>query len=75
MDALEQTVKKFTNLMDGKVISNVSVRTIIEYYQSLVDSKPAVHKSIGNIEQQFQEQEIDELTEADFWDGDDSQCW
>jgi hypothetical protein len=53
----------------------VSVRTIINYYQSLVDSKPAVHKSIGNIEQQFQEQEIDELTEADFWDGDDSQCW
>jgi hypothetical protein len=70
--AVEKTIKKFTNLLDGKTI-NVAVKTILDYYNSLLENKDMVVKSVSNIEQNFQEEEIQEmLEEADYWDGDET---
>jgi hypothetical protein len=70
--AVEKTIKKFTNLLDGKTI-NVGVKTILDYYNSLLENKDMVVKSVSNIEQNFQEEEIQEmLEEADYWDGDET---
>ena len=60
--ALSATIKKFTNLYDGDVLPNVGVRTIINYYEILLHSKPApVVKQISGIEQNFIEDEISEI--------------
>jgi hypothetical protein len=57
-EALDKTVTRFTNLLDGKVLSNAAVRTIINYYEDLQkDNTPKV-SSISNIEKKFQEAEI-----------------
>ena len=70
--AVEKTVKKFTNLLDGKTI-NVGVKTILEYYNSLLENKETIFKTVSGIEQNFQEEEFQEmLEEADYWDGDES---
>lgn len=72
-EALLVTQKRFTNLLDGKVLSNVGVVTIISYYESLLTSVLYVQAPrTSNIEQNFIEDEIDELTEYDYWDGDAS---
>lgn len=69
-EALLATKKRFTNLLDGKVLSNVGVVTIISYYESLLTSVLYVQvPRTSNIEQNFIE---DELTEYDYWDGDAS---
>lgn len=57
--ALRKTQDRFTNLLDGKVSSNVSVSTIIKYYEDLlVDSKPTPSTKLSGIEQNFVEEEI-----------------
>jgi hypothetical protein len=71
-EALLLTKKHFTNLIDGKVLSNVGVVTIINYYESLLVNNPVQVSKTSNIEQNFIEDEIDELTEYDYWDGDAS---
>jgi hypothetical protein len=71
-EALLATQKRF-NLLDGKVVSNVGVATIIAYYESLLSSVLYVQvPKTSNIEQNFIEDEIDELTEYEQWDGDAS---
>jgi hypothetical protein len=68
-EALLKTSSKFTNLMDGSVIPKAGVRTIIDYYESLLIDKPQVVKSTSNIESNFQEEEFEEmLNETDNWD-------
>ena len=70
--------RKFTNLLDGKVMPNVCVATIIDHYEALLQEKSLVYVSHGNIEESFREDDIRHmteeeyrsLTEADFWDGD-----
>ena len=58
--ALEKTNRKFTNLLDGKVLNGISVGHIIAYYESLLEDKPiTVRKPMGNIESNFLEDEID----------------
>ena len=52
-EALEKTSRKFTNLMDGKVIPNVGVRTIVDYYESLLANNPIQIKSTSGIEANF----------------------
>jgi len=71
-DAILATAKKFTNLLDGKVLPNVGVMTIIHHYESLLRNVPTpVVKTMSGIESNFQEEEFDEmLNEADFWDDD-----
>jgi hypothetical protein len=56
--ALEKTVSRFTNLMDGKVSSNVGVRTIIDYYEQLQKNSVPKVSTMGNIERRFLEAEI-----------------
>ena len=62
--ALEKTVRKFTNLIDGKILSGVSVNTVISYYESLctdIPGKTVMPKS--GIMQNFIEDEIKDLEE------------
>ena len=60
--------------MDGRVMPGVAVTTIIGYYESLLDgSTIQLRKPVSGIESNFQEDEIqEELNEADFWDGDET---
>lgn len=58
-EALRKTQDRFTNLLDGKVSSNVSVSTIINYYEDLlVDSKPTPSTVLSGIDQNFVEEEV-----------------
>lgn len=67
--AIRKTQDRFTNLLDGKVSSNVSVSTIIKYYEDLlVDEKPIPSTTLSGIEQNFVEKEMYYLTG---WDDDD----
>lgn len=67
--AQKDTVKRFTNLMDGKVLPFVSVAQIINHYELLLnDSKPNT-PSNDAITQNFNEEWIKELeNEADYYD-------
>jgi hypothetical protein len=61
--ALEKTVRKFTNLIDGKVNPKYSVNEIIEYYAGcLIDNLTSV-KDVSNIEKRFIEAEYDQHIE------------
>lgn len=67
--ALRKTQDRFTNLLDGKVSSNVSVSTIIKYYEDLlIDKKTTTSTKLSGIEQNFVEEEMYYLTG---WDDDD----
>lgn len=62
--ALEKTVRKFTNLIDGKILSGVSVTAVISYYESLcagIPDKAVMPKS--GIMQNFIEDGIKDLEE------------
>jgi hypothetical protein len=76
LEALTKTQKRFTNLIDGKVISNASVIDIIVYYESLIDLKPVKVEYQSLIEENFAEEEAQHLlNEADYWDGEHSREW
>ena len=67
--ALRKTQDRFTNLLDGKVRSGISISTIIKYYEDLlVDKKPTPSTKLSGIEQNFVEEEMYYLTG---WDDDD----
>ena len=73
LEAMVQTSKRFTNLMDGSVLPSASVLAIINYYEFLIDSNPVEVKYQSGIEANFVEAEIEELlTEEDYWDGDET---
>jgi len=72
IEALMATTRRFTNLLNGDIIPNVGVISIISYYEDLLHKNVQVVKSTSNIERKFQEEEINELSEYDYWDGDDS---
>lgn len=69
--AKKDTVKRFTNLIDGKVLPFVSVAAILNHYELLLkDSKTDVIPSNDGITQNFNEEWIRELeNEADHYDG------
>jgi hypothetical protein len=69
-NAREMTIRKFTNLLNGKVY-NASVATIIEYYEAQLRNVPITVKQDCSITRKFKETEL-ELTEEDYWDGDES---
>ncbi len=57
--ALAQTIRKFTNLIDGKVLSGISVAQIISYYESLILDVPTNNVSrIDGIVANFMEDYI-----------------
>jgi len=72
--ALLRTHDRFTNLIDGKVLSKASVTDIIDYYESLLADQPKVPElPASGIMQNFIEDDIqDQLNEADYWDGDNA---
>lgn len=73
LEAIAQTSKRFTNLMDGSVVPSANVIDIIIYYEHLIETNKAEVKYMSNIERNFEEQYIEEqLSEADYWDGDGS---
>ena len=50
--ALKKTISQFTNLIDGKVKSNVSVATIIKYYEiqlGIISSQEEINMPTSNI--------------------------
>ena len=76
LEALTRTKKRFTNLIDGKIISKASVIDIIVYYEALVDLKPVKVEYQSLIEKNFAEEETqDLLNEADYQDGEHSREW
>lgn len=61
-NAKEQTVRKFTNLLDGKILPGISVSKVLDYYESLIVDAPIGVVIPGNIEQQFIQEEIEFIT-------------
>ncbi len=60
--ALAQTIRKFTNLIDGKVLSGISVAQIISYYESLILDVPTNNVSrIDGIVANFMEDYVNSL--------------
>jgi hypothetical protein len=57
-EAIEKTKRRFTNLMDGKVVSNVSVATIINYYESLLNDQLATVESSSHFINNFVEEAV-----------------
>jgi hypothetical protein len=67
-EAKQRTIRRFTNLLDGTVLPNVTPGQVIDYYQSLINlDTPQVKMPLNNIERQFREAEI----QADLDDEDD----
>ena len=73
-EALKLTKKKFTNLIDGSILPNISVEDVIKYYESMLNNQPIKPvRKISNIESNFLEESIEEMfNQADYWDGDAS---
>lgn len=69
LEALGATIKRYTNSIDGKVISNALVIGIITYYEYLLDTNPVEVKYQSGIKSNFIEEELNEL---DYWDNDES---
>jgi hypothetical protein len=63
-EALKRTREKFTNLLDGKALPNVSITEIILYYETLVAKNvaPVVKRSSGILDN-FREAEIQQYEE------------
>jgi hypothetical protein len=66
-EARDLTVKRFTNLIDGKVLSNVSVLSIISYYEGLLyGQKTDPPKPYSNIVDSFIQEDINSMEEDDY---------
>lgn len=60
--AKTKTIEKFTNLLDGKVLSGVSVSQVINYYDSLILGTPVDNiRRIDGIVANFMEDYINGL--------------
>lgn len=59
--ALKKTQDRFTNLMDGKVVSTASVYGIISYYEGLLSNKDTKVSTTCNITRRFVEADIQAL--------------
>jgi hypothetical protein len=70
-EALKKTRERFTNLLDGKVLPDATVTSIISYYETLVakNVSPTVNRSSG-IMDNFREAEIQQYeSDNDEWYG------
>jgi hypothetical protein len=70
-EALKKTRERFTNLLDGKVLPDATVTSIISYYETLVAKNvaPTVNRSSG-IMDNFREAEIQQYeSDNDEWYG------
>jgi hypothetical protein len=66
--ALDKTIRRFTNLLDGKVVSNISVSSVIKYYEALLDNQPTpvITRSSGILDN-FIEEDIKEYEEDEYF--------
>ena len=64
-----KTAEKFTNLLDGKVLSGISVIQVINYYEALVLGLPTnTVRRVDGITANFMEEEFNQmLDEEDHW--------
>ena len=69
LEALGATIKRYTNILDGKIVSSASVIEIITYYEYHSDTSLVEVKHQSGIESNFIEEELNEL---DYWDNDES---
>ena len=64
--AKAQTIRKFTNLLDGKVLSGISVGQVISYYDSLILDVPTDNvRRIDGIIANFMEDYVNSLDDGD----------
>lgn len=64
--AKAQTIKKFTNLLDGKVLSGISVAQVISYYESLILGIPTNNVNrVDGITANFMEDYINDLADEE----------
>jgi len=69
--AQRDTIKRFTNLIDGKVLPFASVATILNYYELLLADVKVDLLFNDGITQNFNEECIKEMeNEADNYNGD-----
>jgi hypothetical protein len=59
-DAKSLTIRRFTNLLDGSIISSASVGKIIDYYEALKNGSNPTAKDACRITNRFIEEEIKE---------------
>jgi hypothetical protein len=71
-NARQNTISRFTNLLDGSILPKASVSEILDYYEAKLRNAPITVKQNCNITNKFKEAELDELTEGDYWDVDKS---
>ena len=65
--AKAKTIEKFTNLLDGKVLSGISVGQVINYYESLILNVPTDNpRRIDGIIANFMEDYVNSLDDRDY---------
>jgi len=64
--ARQNTIEKFTNLLDGSIIPSASIGKIIDYYEAQLKNIPVTVKENCNITKKFIEAEIAEIEEDDY---------
>ena len=64
-NARQATIRRFTNLLDGKVY-NASVSEIIDYYEAQLRNAPIVVKQDCSITKKFIEAQIQEEYEDEY---------
>jgi hypothetical protein len=58
--ARQDTIRRFTNLLDGSILPKASVSQIIDYYEALKNGSNITVKNNCNITNRFLEEEIKE---------------
>jgi hypothetical protein len=64
--ARQNTIEKFTNLLDGSIIPSASIGKIIDYYEAQLKNIPVTVKKNCSITKKFIEAEIAEIEEDDY---------
>lgn len=62
-NAKKDTIRRFTNLLDGSIIPRASVSEIIDYYEALKNGSNPVVKQHCSITNNFRNEEIAEMEE------------
>jgi hypothetical protein len=59
--ARQNTIERFTNLLDGSIIPSASISKILDYYEAQLKNVPIVVKNDCSITKKFIEAEIAEM--------------
>jgi hypothetical protein len=65
-DAKKATISRFTNLLDGGIIHNACVSTIIDYYEAQLKGSTIAVKNDCSITKKFIETQIQEEYEDEY---------